>query len=97
MLEDIKEDTSDKVKAQKELTKKIQAARNKMVAAIDRFFNDFQKETAQSFNAYNDNLKENYSAIGQKINVIEKSLHHKLKALSTEKVLKTVIAFYSKH
>ncbi len=67
-----------------------------MISAVERFFNDFQRDVVQAFRGYNDNMKENYSHITEEIKAFEKGLDEKLEHLGTQRVLKTVISFYTK-
>lgn len=63
---------------------------------VERFFEDFEKEVNKSIVAFNCSMKENYHQLDVKIKNMKGELSQKINSLSTDKVLKTLIGYYSK-
>ena len=74
----------------------MKEAKEKVLGLVERFFEDFEKEVNKSITAYNTSLKENYHNINVEISAMKSELKNKISSLETEKVLKTVIGYYSK-
>ena len=94
--EDIKEADCLRNKDQQEVRRKMQEGKNKMLGLVERFFNDFEKEVIKSMNAYNESMKEGYGKLEHEISNMDQEILTKSNNLKGDKVLKTVIGFYSK-
>ena len=94
--EDIKDAEAIRSKDKAEVRRKMQEGKNKMLGLVERFFDDFEKEVVKSMNAYNESMKENYGKLEHEIAGLHQEIHTKSNNLKNDKVLKTVISFYSK-
>ena len=67
-----------------------------MMSLVNRFFDDFQKEVVKNISVYNESMKEGYGKIEHQINGLRQEIQARSNNLKNDKVLKTVIGFYSK-
>jgi hypothetical protein len=63
---------------------------------VERFFNDFEKEINKSILEFNVSMKDNYRDVENQIGSLRTEIAAKIENLGTEKVLKTIIAYFSK-
>ena len=71
-------------------------AKERVLCLIDRFFKDLDKEVEKSILEFNVSMSDNYRELQTQIKNMRGEIHSKLDNLGGEKVLKTVISYYSK-
>lgn len=71
-------------------------AKKKVIGLVERFFEDFEKEVDKSITAFNVSMRESYHQLNIQISSMEKEIQNKISSLATDKVLKTVIGYFSK-
>lgn len=94
--EEIKQQLADKSLDEQQLRRQITEAKQRVLGLVQRFFVDFEKEVNKSIVEFNVSMKDSYREMENQIKSMKTELNTKLQCLSTDKVLKTIIAFYSK-
>ena len=94
--EEIKDQADQRSIDEKEVRRKMAEAKERVLCLIDRFFKDLEKEVEKSILEFNVSMSDNYRELESQIKNMRGEIHSKLDNMGSDKVLKTVISYFSK-